>query len=256
MTKKLSLSPILFNWNAEKRRDFYFEMADTEIDIVYIGEVVCPKRQQFSFKYIDEIVKRLKNTKKEVIISTLALVFNEKSDKCVNDAIDFANQNDLRIEANDVSTIAKTNSGENTVIGPFINIYNEETLRFFGNIKRACLPFELSIEKANIIAEKTDKELEFFVWGRIALAVSGKCFHAQINNLKRAECGLICNKDLDGLDIKTLDNQDFLSISGPLTLSHKYQDITNLDDISVEIFRISPHNINMSNLIKKYRTLI
>lgn len=256
MPKKLSLSPILFNWTAEKRRDFYFEVADSEIDIVYIGEVVCPKRQQLAFKYIDETVKRLKDANKEVIVSTMAIIFNEKADKCVNDAIAYAEKNGLLIEANDISTFAKTKGGKNTVIGPFLNIYNEETLRFFNNVRRACLPFELSVERANQIAEKTDKELEIFAWGRIPLAISARCFHAKINNLKRSECGLVCGKDLDGLDIKTLDNQDFLSVSGPLTLSHRYKELSNFKDISVEIFRISPHNINMKNIITKYKTLI
>ena len=38
----LTLGPVLFNWSAERKRDFYFRMADdAPVDVVYVGEVVC-----------------------------------------------------------------------------------------------------------------------------------------------------------------------------------------------------------------------
>ena len=47
-TYKLTLGPCLFNWTVNDWRDFYFMIADeTSIDEVYIGEVVCYKREPF-----------------------------------------------------------------------------------------------------------------------------------------------------------------------------------------------------------------
>ena len=39
----LTLGPLLFNWKLERRRDFYFRVADeAPVDCVYLGEVVAP----------------------------------------------------------------------------------------------------------------------------------------------------------------------------------------------------------------------
>ncbi len=49
MTATLSLGPVLFNWDAEDKRDFYFRIADEALlDAVYVGEVVCsnPRRRE------------------------------------------------------------------------------------------------------------------------------------------------------------------------------------------------------------------
>ena len=49
----LTLGPILFNWKPERRRDFYFRIADeAPIDCVYLGEVVCSKREPF---FVDDL---------------------------------------------------------------------------------------------------------------------------------------------------------------------------------------------------------
>ena len=44
----LTLGPLLYNWKPEVRRDFYFRIADeAPVDCVYLGEVVCAKREPF-----------------------------------------------------------------------------------------------------------------------------------------------------------------------------------------------------------------
>jgi len=54
----LTLGPILFNWKPERRRDFYFRIADeAPIDCVYIGEVVCSKREPFFVDDLDAIAE-------------------------------------------------------------------------------------------------------------------------------------------------------------------------------------------------------
>ena len=41
----VTLGPVLFNWDPETWRDFYFRIADeTPVATVYIGETVCSKR--------------------------------------------------------------------------------------------------------------------------------------------------------------------------------------------------------------------
>ena len=38
---KLSLGPVLYYWQRETLFDFYEQIADTAVDIVYLGEAVC-----------------------------------------------------------------------------------------------------------------------------------------------------------------------------------------------------------------------
>ncbi len=45
---QLTLGPLLYHWDAEKRRDFYFKIADeAPVDCVYLGEVICSKREPY-----------------------------------------------------------------------------------------------------------------------------------------------------------------------------------------------------------------
>ena len=44
---EIALGPLLFNWSADRIADFYAAIADeSEIDRVYLGEVVCGKREE------------------------------------------------------------------------------------------------------------------------------------------------------------------------------------------------------------------
>ena len=45
VASELTLGPVLFNWQPERWRDFYFRIADeAPVATVYLGEAVCSKR--------------------------------------------------------------------------------------------------------------------------------------------------------------------------------------------------------------------
>ncbi|MEA3243959.1 MAG: U32 family peptidase, partial [Pseudomonadota bacterium] len=44
-TLRISLGPVLYYWSRDDLIDFYARIADTEVDIVYLGETVCSKRR-------------------------------------------------------------------------------------------------------------------------------------------------------------------------------------------------------------------
>ncbi|MCB1784587.1 MAG: U32 family peptidase, partial [Alphaproteobacteria bacterium] len=70
---QLTMGPILFHWPADKKRDFYFRIADeAPVDTVYIGEVVCSKRAPFFEAHCDEVAERLTKAGKKVVFSSLA----------------------------------------------------------------------------------------------------------------------------------------------------------------------------------------
>ena len=58
---RLTLGPLLFHWSGQKRRDFYFRIADeAPVDTVYLGEVVCSKRESVFALFRAEVIERLR----------------------------------------------------------------------------------------------------------------------------------------------------------------------------------------------------
>ncbi|MEN8176648.1 MAG: U32 family peptidase, partial [Pseudomonadota bacterium] len=45
-TIRLSLGPILYYWPRQQVLDFYTRMLELPLDIVYLGETICSKRNQ------------------------------------------------------------------------------------------------------------------------------------------------------------------------------------------------------------------
>ena len=55
MAPRLTLGPVLYNWPAERWRDFYFEVADEmPVATVYLGEVICSKRAPLFDPHLEE----------------------------------------------------------------------------------------------------------------------------------------------------------------------------------------------------------
>ncbi len=259
MTKTLSLGPLLFHWDAETKRDFYFRIADEScFDSVYVGEVVCSKRTPFLAPYVPEIVERLQRGGKQVILSTLALIMSEPE---MAQVIELAENTDLLIEANDIGTAALL-AGRPHVIGPFVNVYNEGTLEYLVNqgAVRISLPWELPSESLTALARPANAELEAQVFGRMPLAISARCYHARAHGLHKSKCQFVCADDLDGMNVETLDGENFLSINGCQTLSHTIGnligELDGLQRMGIGAFRIWPHAIDMVAIGQTFRDVL
>ena len=256
---KLTLGPVLFNWPPEKWRDFYFKIADeTPVDIVYVGEVVCSKRSPFFDPVLPEVMERLKKAKKEIVISSLALVMNKREAKAMRELVA---DKTLLIEANDVSALPPL-GGRSHVIGPYISVYNEETLQYLARrgAQRICLSPELPFAAAEILAAKGREHktaIEIQVFGRMPLALSARCYHARAHQLTKDNCLFVCGKDQDGALLHTLDNQPFLAINGIQTLSDSYlnllEELEVMKNAGIRHFRLSPHDCDMVKVISLYR---
>ncbi|MEE8393519.1 MAG: U32 family peptidase [Rhodospirillales bacterium] len=245
---KLTMGPVLFNWPPEKWRDFYFRVADeAPIDTVCVGEVVCSKRAPFFDEHLAEVVERLENGGKEVVLSTLALIMNEREMAAVND---IAECEDYLVEANDIATSAAM-KGRPHAIGPLVNVYNEGTLAYLASMgaKRICLPVELPAGSLGVLAKAQAVELEVQVFGRMQLALSARCYHARSRGLAKDNCQYVCQEDADGMDIETLDDTPFLAVNGTQTLSNAYcnliHELDALMEMGIRRFRISPHDMDM-----------
>ncbi len=259
MTTHLTLGPNLFNWPVDKFKDFYFRIADeAPVDTVFLGEVVCSKRQPFFAPAIPEVAERLVASGKRVIFSTLALVMTKREMDLVRELCEM---DDVLIEANDLSACAKL-AGKDHAIGPFVNIYNEGTLKVMEQqgAKYISLPGELSRKSIEALAKAATVDMEVQVFGRLPLAISARCYHARSHGLAKDSCQYVCDKDPDGMDLDTLDGDAFLAVNGVQTMSYTCANlIGELDDltnIGINNFRLSPHDTDMVDVAKTFRSVL
>ncbi len=259
MNPILTLGPCLFNWTIEDWKDFYFKIADeSDFEEVYLGEVICSRRLPFYESEINKVAERLTNGGKKVIRSSLALIMNEYEEKALKDVC----QNNLyTVEANDISAMLYL-KGSIFRVGPFVSVYNENTAQFMAaqGVERITLPFELSKEAIETITRFGAVATEIQVFGRLPLAVSSRCYHARSRNLRKSNCQYVCNEDYDGMDVKTLERQPFLSVNGTCTMSHSYVNLSaefnHLHSVGVSAFRLSPQDCDMIKINKIWRKLL
>jgi collagenase-like PrtC family protease len=262
MTLQLTLGPVLFNWPAEMWRDFYFQVADeAPVDTVFLGEVVCSKRAPLFDPYLEEVVTRLEAAGKTLVFSSLAEVTSNIDRKLIKRV---ATSEGLMIEANDASALWFLEDAPHT-IGPYMNVYNEVSLAFFAEngAKSICLPPEMpAIGIANLgkVAVEHDIELEVQVFGRIPLALSARCYHARAHDLTKDSCKYVCDKDMDGMVLDTLEGTPFLTINGIQTMSYTYLNLANeLEQLAtpgVTRFRISPQSKGTITVTEVFRDLL
>jgi collagenase-like PrtC family protease len=256
---KLTLGPVLFNWPSARWRDFYARIADeAPVDRVVVGEVVCSKRTPFRIDDLADVVERLTLAGKEVVLATLALPTLKRE---LREIADTAAAESM-IEVNDVAALAAV-AGRAHLIGPFINVYNEDTLRELAALgaRTVCLPPELPlISIATLAASRGAVDIEVLAFGRAPLAVSARCYHARAHGLTKDACRFVCEQDLDGLDVATLDGQRFLAINGIQTLASGVtvlaREVADLDAAGVTRLRLSPHTCDMVAVAGAYRELI
>jgi len=255
----LTLGPLLFNWPASERRDFYFRIADeAPVETVCLGEVVCGKRSALFAADLPAVAERLQRAGKEVVWSTLALVVGARDAKAAEDII----AGDGLVEANDLGGVALL-AGKPHAIGPFVNVYNEATLRFLvrGGACRVTLPFELPAESIRILAKAAGAaELEVQVFGRTPLALSARCYHARAHGRSKNTCDFVCDADPDGMDLATLDGRPFLAVNGTQTLSHSIGNLVGelpqLLAMGIHRFRLSPHRLDMVAVAETFRAVL
>lgn len=257
---KLTLGPVLFNWPTPMWADFYARIADeAPVERVVVGEVVCSKRSPFRTDALADVVEKLERGGKEVVLATLALPTLKRE---VGEILGIAEAGGRLVEVNDVTALAAV-AGRPHIAGPFLNVYNEETLAELAGLGTACvcLPPELPLASiAAIASRRGDCDIEVFAFGRAPLAVSARCYHARAHGLAKDACKYVCEDDLDGLLVETLDGKPFLAVNGIETLAAGVtvlgSEVGELARAGVGRLRLSPHTCDMVAVIEAYRDLV
>ncbi len=254
---KLALGPVLYYWPKETLLDFYEQMSATPVDIIYLGETVCSKRRSLHTDDWLELAKQLAAVGKEVVLSTMALLEAESELKTLRRLCENGH---FTVEANDIGAVQLLSGKVPFVLGTGVNVYNSRTLRFLAGLgaKRWVMPVELSRATLAVIqAERpTAMETEVFVYGRLPLAYSARCFTARYHNLPKDDCHYRCLDDPEGLALSTRDGQTFLALNGIQTQSAQtcnlLPELAELRKLKVDVLRISPQPEGVEAIIAAF----
>ncbi|MCC8999255.1 MAG: U32 family peptidase, partial [Candidatus Contendobacter sp.] len=192
-----------------------------------------------------ELAARLTAAGKEVVLSTMALLEAESELKTLRRLCENGR---FTVEANDMGAVRLLSGKAPFVLGTGINVYNGQTLRFLTGLgaQRWVMPVELSrATLASIQAQRpAEVETEVFVYGRLPLAYSARCFTARYHDLPKDDCRYRCLDDPEGLALSTREGQAFLTLNGIQTQSAQtynlLPELAELRALGVDVLRISP----------------
>lgn len=245
-TFQISVGPLLYYWPRQRTLDFYAELADSPADILYVGETVCSRRHELRADDWLDLARDLRATGKTVVLSGRTLIETGAEAHALKK---LCAQDDFVVEAGEVGAMRHL-SGRPFVAGPHVNAYHGGTLHWLASLgaTRFVAPLEMDGNTLSRLLDERPAGLaaEVLVWGRMALAFSARCFTARHFRLKKDECGFRCIEHPDGLDMRTRESNEFLSINGIQVQSAACLDLLaqapELVRMGVEVLRVNPQS--------------
>jgi collagenase-like PrtC family protease len=164
-----------------------------------------------------------------------------------------------KVEANDLGAV-NIAAGRPFVAGPHLNIYNENTLATYARygMQRWLPPLEAGREMIATLHDSRPAgiETEVFVYGKLPLAFSARCFTARHYDLNKDDCQFKCIEHPEGLTLKTREGQPFLTINGIQTMSAQsynlLDEVPDMLKMGIDIIRISPQPQHMTAIIDAF----
>lgn len=260
---KYSLGPVLWYWPQETLQTFYQAAAESDAEIIYLGESVCSKRRATKYNDWIAMARELAAAGKQVVLSTLALL---QSPSELTELKRYVDNGEFIIEASDFGAVTLANdAGLPFVAGHALNVYNAVTLELLlkMGMSRWCMPVELSRDwLINILTQCEELgirgkfEVEVMSYGSLPLAYSARCFTARSENRSKDECQTCCINYPQGRSLQTQDDRRVFVLNGIQTMSgycyNLGNELTSMQGL-VDIVRLSPQGIETLEVISQFR---
>lgn len=260
---QFSLGPILYYWPKSEVEAFYQAAADSQADVIYLGETVCAKRRELKTKDWIGLARELVQSGKQVVLSTMALI---EAPSELTMLKRYCDNDDIRIEANDVSAVQFLSERRQPfVVGAAINCYNPQTLKQFVDLgmTRWVMPVELSRDWLVNMLNGCDElgirdrfEVEVTGYGYLPLAYSARCFTARSENRAKDDCELCCLNYPNGRLTESQEGQAVFVLNGIQTQSGQCANLINdLPSMQglVDVVRLSPLSLDTLRWVDKFR---
>lgn len=255
---QLAIAPIAYYWDKATVLQCYSDLADSAVEIVYLGEVVCSRRHQLRLDDWLELATELRQAGKQVVLSSMTLIDTEADRRAMHKLVDRAAAAELLVEANDYSAV-RALQGQSFIAGPHLNAYHTDTLAWLASLGacRFIAPLEMSAQDLQQLVQAVPElACEVQGWGRLALAYSARCFTARHHRLRKDACEFRCLAYPEGLAVQTQESQPFLNLNGIQTQSASCIDlgpqIPKLVELGVQVLRLQPQSTHLPELIRHF----
>lgn len=260
---KLSLGPVLFYWSRERLLNFYADMAEQPLDIIYLGETVCSKRRAMSLDSWLGLARELREcSRAELVLSGLTLV--EASSE-LSSLKRLCDNGELLVEANDIGAVQLLRERRAPfVAGPALNLYNAHALSELIDcgMRRWVPPVEISrhllqdcLHQLDVLGRQRP-QVELFAYGHLPLAYSARCFTARAENRPKDDCRFCCLNYPEGIPMYSQENQALFTLNGIQTMSAEVcnllPDYPEMAATGIDALRLSPRYEGMSSIIQSF----
>lgn len=260
---KLSLGPVLFYWERRKLLDFYAEMAQLPLDIIYLGETVCAKRRALSLDDWLGLARDLREcSRAELVLSGLTLVEAASELSSLRRLCD---NGELLVEANDMGAVQFLHERcRPFVAGPALNLYNAHALAELQDcgMLRWVPPVECSARLLRDCLVQMDMlgrrrpAVEVFAYGHLPLAYSARCFTARARNRAKDDCQFVCQEYPEGIPLLSQEGERLFTLNGIQTMSGQVGNLLpeypKLSGLGVEVLRLSPRAEGMVEVVRAF----
>ena len=248
----LTVGPVLYHWSRAALLQFYADVAESPADTVVLGESVCARRRELRLADWLALGRELQAAGKEVVLVAQALIEAEADLRLLERQ---AEQQEFSVEAGDASALQVLAGRVPLVLGPHLNIHSREALVEHADLgaTRWVAPLELPLSALALVnppqapvctPEGLPMVTEAWVFGRMPLAFSARCFTARHRGVSKDDCGFPCLADPDGLALASTEGQPFLVLNGTQTQSAGVQNLLDegpaLRAAGVSRLRLSP----------------